>query len=379
MGRVVHIRCASMLTLLFAVVLMTSACGNLVNQIVDEAKNAAFDEVLQEAQREGGAAVRIQAGKPARLEVLDASSPIRGTFVDIPGGAIPDGVKDGALLVKHMKDFRLPQFSVVGFGGEPTRSAGPTVMIDLRIFEGPDVQQLSQPAIVGLPFANDVSASVQSRLAILHAPINKPFEILRAGKVDPSARIVTSTTISFSPFVAVVQGQAGLVTVPNQLSVKVVKSGTTCEQTVTINASTASVATAYRGDYPNPQFSLSLRPSNDAYFTLVAYTQQNRLQPQANFDYSDDIATFEPSVTCVRDGQVYSLYAANLSRVNHPKFSLRLVSFSPQGDPICQQGVCSNHGQVMWAVTFEFADASGNMASVASQFSQQDALWWYQQ
>ncbi len=226
-----------------------SGCGDLIAQLEQGLRDAAFNAILDEALQNGGTAALVRAGEPVSLAVTDPTSPIYGAKVEIPADGLPAGVTEAVLSLMHLQQLSLPDALV---------QLGAGVEISLVSFPQLAPITLTIPARATVPYGADVSDTTGLQVGHWDRGVN---DWVFLANTAFGAGVVTGDTVTFSPFAAV--ASAPTETEEPVYTVTVTDAtGVLCEEVYAAGEVTGSVTmypfSAYSGELRGDQLDLSL-------------------------------------------------------------------------------------------------------------------------
>lgn len=171
-----------------------AACNvdNVVNNLKQQAIDAAFQTIVQNAKDNGGDAVMLHAGTAGKLVVTNTASPLYGAEIDVPADALPADASNVALAIQT------PPAGTPGLGLDPDnlKNAGPVSLVVLMQLPEVTEVKLVKPITITLPYAKDVSYPA-AKLQLSNFPKHDATtpKVVDGSKSDTAKKTVTGASM----------------------------------------------------------------------------------------------------------------------------------------------------------------------------------------
>lgn len=348
--------------------LSLAACDidSVVDDINDQAVQAAFDTVKGTAEASGGAAELVTPGQATTLTVNNPDSPINGATVVVPAGAVGSDVEKAVVAVLGYTTPASPEDPVFN---------GPAAIVQLKKLPGLEDITPAVALTVGLPYAADNSYAVdQLTLGVLDASVGSATDVAGSTGDEAKKQVSGDVTDLSKPLLAIwnVQYDGGPA-YPGTFIFKVTKAdGSVCKG-------------LYRGDSViSSGIRMAAGGAGWEYSAILGNASQATLFKAA----ADDLATPEAapvtlsldasgtSMSCLgttyaADGGTVTALEAVYSNWVESSALPSAQSCTLWGGPFCY----SHSGDVDLVATLDYMTAAGDHVQAASDVRAFGVVW----
>lgn len=348
--------------------LSVAACDvqSVVDDLNDQAVQAAFDTVEASAEASGGAAELVSAGQETTLTVNNPNSPINGATVVVPAGALGSDVDKAVVAVLGYTTPVSPEDPVFN---------GPAALVQLKKLPGlEDIVPLA-PLVVGLPYAADNSYPVdQLTMGMLDTTNGGAADVEGSKGDEAKKQVVGDVTDLTKPLLAVwgVQYDGGAA-YPGTFIYKVTKGdGTTCKG---LFRGDGIISSGIRMAAGGAGWEYNAVLGNAAQATLFKAGTADMATPEtAPVTLALDAAG--TSVTCLggtyaADGATVTALEVVYSNWEEPAALPSAQTCTLWGGPYCY----THNGDVDLVATLDYVTAAGDHVQAAADVRARGVLW----